>query len=146
MSMARYATVARCCLSYEPVLVSTTTQIGVRRYYPSLNSSPGGRLIGRLGTTSQHRTFNGVLDDRRSQRRCGRSTDGAGRLRPDRVRSPGRLTATKSMTTEVTGIGHIALRVTDLQRAKRFYTEQLGWLLARQTDRACFVSIRGTTL
>src|SRR5258708_2589084 len=61
MSMARYATVARCCLSYEPVLVLTTTQIGVRRYYPSLNSSPGGRLIGRLGTTSQHRTFNGVL-------------------------------------------------------------------------------------
>ncbi len=50
------------------------------------------------------------------------------------------------MTTEVTGIGHIALRVTDLQRAKRFYTEQLGWLLARQTDRACFVSIGGTTL
>jgi glyoxylase I family protein len=50
------------------------------------------------------------------------------------------------MTTEVTSIGHIALRVTDLLRAKRFYTEQLGWVLARETDRACFVSIGGIIL
>jgi catechol-2,3-dioxygenase len=50
------------------------------------------------------------------------------------------------MTTEVTSIGHIALRVTDLPRAKRFYTEQLGWVLARETDRACFVSIGGIIL
>jgi len=63
-----------------------------------------------------------------------------------RVRSSGTLVATKSMTTEVTGIAHIALRVTDLPRAKRFYTEQLGWLLVRETDRACIVSIGGTTL
>ena len=50
------------------------------------------------------------------------------------------------MTTEVAGIGHIALRVTDLQRAKRFYTEQLGWVLARETDRICVISVGGTTL
>ena len=50
------------------------------------------------------------------------------------------------MTTEVTSIGHIALRVTDLPRAKRFYAEQLGWVLARETDRACFVSIGGIIL
>jgi glyoxylase I family protein len=50
------------------------------------------------------------------------------------------------MTSEVTSIGHIALRVTDLPRAKRFYAEQLGWVLARETDRACFVSIGGIIL
>jgi len=50
------------------------------------------------------------------------------------------------MTTEVTSIGHIALRVTDLPPAKRFYTEQLAWVLARETDRACFVSIGGIIL
>jgi glyoxylase I family protein len=50
------------------------------------------------------------------------------------------------MTTEVTSIGHIALRVTDLPRAKRFYAEQLGWTLARETDQACFVSIGGIIL
>ena len=50
------------------------------------------------------------------------------------------------MTSEVTSIGHIALRVTDLPRAKRFYAEQLGWALTRETDRACFVSIGGVIL
>ena len=50
------------------------------------------------------------------------------------------------MTTDVTSIGHIALRVTHLPRAKRFYAEQLGWALARETDRACFVSIGGIIL
>jgi glyoxylase I family protein len=50
------------------------------------------------------------------------------------------------MTTDVTSIGHIALRVTDLPRAKHFYAEQLGWVLARETDRACFVSIGGIIL
>jgi hypothetical protein len=50
------------------------------------------------------------------------------------------------MTNEVGSIGHIALRVTDLPRAKRFYAEQLGWTLARETDQACFVSIGGIIL
>ncbi len=47
------------------------------------------------------------------------------------------------MTTDVTSIGHIALRVTDLTRARSFYTEALGFPLVRQTDRACFVTIGG---
>jgi catechol 2,3-dioxygenase-like lactoylglutathione lyase family enzyme len=47
------------------------------------------------------------------------------------------------MTTDITSIGHIALRVTDLARAKRFYTEALGFPLVRETDRACFVTIGG---
>ena len=50
------------------------------------------------------------------------------------------------MTTEVTSIGHIALRVTDLPQTKRFYVDQLGWVLVRETDRACFVSIGGMIL
>ncbi len=47
------------------------------------------------------------------------------------------------MTLPVTGIGHIALRVTDLQRAKRFYTESLGFALAGESERACFVTVGG---
>jgi glyoxylase I family protein len=47
------------------------------------------------------------------------------------------------MTTDVTNVGHIALRVTDLARARSFYTEALGFPLVRQTERACFVTIGG---
>jgi glyoxylase I family protein len=47
------------------------------------------------------------------------------------------------MALPVTGIGHIALRVTDLQRAKRFYTEALGFTLAGESERACFVTVGG---
>jgi glyoxylase I family protein len=50
------------------------------------------------------------------------------------------------MTASVTGIGHIALRVTDLQRAKRFYTEGLGFPLIRETEQACFVTIGGALI
>jgi catechol-2,3-dioxygenase len=50
------------------------------------------------------------------------------------------------MSTEVTSVGHIALRVTDLAHAKRFYTEALGWALAGETERACFVRIGGTVV
>jgi glyoxylase I family protein len=52
----------------------------------------------------------------------------------------------KVMTDSVTGIGHIALRVTDLPRAKRFYAESLGFPLAGETEHACFVRIGGTTV
>src|SRR5258707_3323015 len=45
------------------------------------------------------------------------------------------------MALPVTGIGHIALRVTDLPRAKRFYTEALGFTLVGESERACFVTI-----
>ncbi len=47
------------------------------------------------------------------------------------------------MTTEVTSVGHIALRVTDLARARSFYTEALGFPVIRQNERACFVAIGG---
>lgn len=44
----------------------------------------------------------------------------------------------------IAGVGHIALRVTDLPRAKRFYTDALGGTLMGETDHACFVTL-GTT-
>ena len=47
------------------------------------------------------------------------------------------------MALPVTGIGHIALRVTDLQRAKQFYTESLGFTLAGESEHACFVTVGG---
>ena len=50
------------------------------------------------------------------------------------------------MTQAVTGIGHLALRVSDLPRARRFYTEALGFPLIRETQRACFVSIGGVLI
>jgi glyoxylase I family protein len=50
------------------------------------------------------------------------------------------------MTDSVTGIGHIALRITDLPRAKRFYTESLGFPLAGEAEHTCFVRIGGTTV
>jgi glyoxylase I family protein len=50
------------------------------------------------------------------------------------------------MSLPVTGIGHIALRVTDLQRAKQFYTEALGFTLARESETHCFVTTTGLFL
>jgi catechol-2,3-dioxygenase len=47
------------------------------------------------------------------------------------------------MALPVTGIGHIALRVTDLDRARQFYTEALGFTLVGGNDRACFVTVGG---
>lgn len=47
------------------------------------------------------------------------------------------------MTLPVTGIGHIALRVTDLDRAQRFYTEALGFTLVGGNESACFVTVGG---
>jgi glyoxylase I family protein len=50
------------------------------------------------------------------------------------------------MSMSVEGIGHLALRVTDLQRARRFYTDALGFRLTRETEQACFVSIGGVVV
>ena len=47
------------------------------------------------------------------------------------------------MALSVTGIGHIALRVTDLPRAKRFYTESLGFTLVGESEHYCFVTVGG---
>jgi glyoxylase I family protein len=40
-------------------------------------------------------------------------------------------------------IGHFALRVGDLARAKRFYVDTLGFGLQRQTPRAAFLDAHG---
>ncbi len=47
------------------------------------------------------------------------------------------------MVLPVAGIGHIALRVTDLQRAKRFYTDSLGFTLVGESDTYCFITVAG---
>ena len=47
------------------------------------------------------------------------------------------------MALPVSGIGHIALRVTDLQRSKQFYTEALGFSLIRENEQVCFVTAGG---
>jgi len=50
------------------------------------------------------------------------------------------------MALPVTGIGHIALRVTDLSRATHFYTEAVGFSLLRQSERVCFVQVGGVMI
>ncbi len=47
------------------------------------------------------------------------------------------------MALPVNGLGHIALRVTDLPRAKRFYTDALGFTLVGESEHACFVRTEG---
>ncbi len=47
------------------------------------------------------------------------------------------------MALPVIGIGHIALRVTDLPRAKRFYTESLGFTLVGESEHYCFITVGG---
>jgi catechol 2,3-dioxygenase-like lactoylglutathione lyase family enzyme len=43
------------------------------------------------------------------------------------------------MTIEASGIDHIVLHVTDLERAKKFYCEVLGMTPYRQNDRQVFL-------
>jgi catechol 2,3-dioxygenase-like lactoylglutathione lyase family enzyme len=40
---------------------------------------------------------------------------------------------------EVTGIDHIVLHVTDIERARKFYTDILGMTVYRQNDRQVFL-------
>ena len=40
---------------------------------------------------------------------------------------------------QATGIDHLVLHVTDVQRAKRFYTEVLGMKVYRESDRQVFL-------
>jgi len=40
---------------------------------------------------------------------------------------------------QATGIDHLVLHVTDVQRAKRFYTEVLGMKVYRENDRQVFL-------
>ncbi|HVB63547.1 MAG TPA: VOC family protein [Nitrolancea sp.] len=47
------------------------------------------------------------------------------------------------MALPVNGIGHIALRVTDLQRSQQFYIETVGFTLIRANEQVCFVTVGG---
>jgi glyoxylase I family protein len=47
------------------------------------------------------------------------------------------------MSLPTTGLGHIALRVTDLSRSKTFYTEAVGFTLLRDNEHVAFVSAGG---
>jgi glyoxylase I family protein len=44
---------------------------------------------------------------------------------------------------EVTGIDHIVLHVTDIERARKFYTDVLGMSVYRQNDRQVFLRAGG---
>jgi catechol 2,3-dioxygenase-like lactoylglutathione lyase family enzyme len=47
------------------------------------------------------------------------------------------------MKLNANGWSHLALRVTNLARAKRFYVDALGCQLVRETDGAVFVNMSG---
>ena len=47
------------------------------------------------------------------------------------------------MKLNANGWSHLALRVTNLARAKRFYVDTLGCQLVRETDGAVFVNVSG---
>jgi glyoxylase I family protein len=50
------------------------------------------------------------------------------------------------MGIKTAGLSHIAIRVTDLARAKRFYTETLGFPLVIEEDRLVIVNADGVYL
>jgi len=50
------------------------------------------------------------------------------------------------MTIQSGGIGHIALRVTDLSRAKAFYADALGFPVVLENDGLVLVNVHGTLL
>jgi glyoxylase I family protein len=47
------------------------------------------------------------------------------------------------MKLSANGWSHLGLRVTNLERAKRFYVDTLGCQLVRETERAVFVTVSG---
>ena len=47
------------------------------------------------------------------------------------------------MKLSANGWSHLGLRVTNLERAKRFYVDTLGCPLVRETERAVFVNVSG---
>ena len=47
------------------------------------------------------------------------------------------------MKLNANGWSHLGLRVTNLERAKRFYVDTLGCQLVRETERAVFVNVSG---
>src|SRR5258708_26903138 len=48
-----------------------------------------------------------------------------------------------TMKLSATGWSHLALRVTDLARAKRFYVDTLGCPLVRESESVVFVTVSG---
>jgi glyoxylase I family protein len=47
------------------------------------------------------------------------------------------------MNLSANGWSHLALRVTNVARAKRFYVDTLGFPLVRETERAVFFTVSG---
>src|SRR5438445_13528331 len=48
------------------------------------------------------------------------------------------------MSLHTGGLHHLYVRTTDLGRAKRFYTETLGFQLVRERDRSVLLNAHGT--
>jgi catechol 2,3-dioxygenase-like lactoylglutathione lyase family enzyme len=47
------------------------------------------------------------------------------------------------MKTEANGIHHVALRITDLARARRFYVQQLGFPVLLESDARILINVFG---
>lgn len=52
----------------------------------------------------------------------------------------------KTMTLHTNGLSHLALRVTDLARAKRFYVDTLGFQQVLETEGLILVNASGTLI
>ncbi len=50
------------------------------------------------------------------------------------------------MKLNANGLSHLGLRVTNLERAKRFYVDMLGCQLVREIDGAVLVNVYGTLI
>src|SRR3979411_909610 len=48
------------------------------------------------------------------------------------------------MSLHTGGLHHLSIRTTDLARAKRFYTDTLGFQLVRERDEAVLLNAHGT--
>lgn len=49
------------------------------------------------------------------------------------------------MAYKISGVGHVALRVTSLERARQFYIETLGFRQVREADGMFLMDVAGTT-
>ncbi len=59
------------------------------------------------------------------------------------VGAPRATAAEKGSTFQATGLNHIALRVTDVQRSRDFYLKHLGMTVSRESKNNCFMTCGG---